>query len=412
MQCSSCHRVAYCSQNCQKGHWKTHKRVCKDPSLVQWEPMLVENFLHLMIESIDIYKTMILIDRVAANKYQARSHSKQSHNHQHVDHGCSHKDHSIVLDEDSSALERVFAQVTSRSRLYELLPSVAQQTADIFKNIKEKGVKDGLPLDDEMESQLLKQVMEESMSRRIQTEVNAIYRHEEEIFSKQPLLFAHPSGFQESINKELDLLKQETMVNLMTQDFAIQDNFIEDFNVTDKLYHESEYLDFDGRFEELLSQKLKRMRTDKILWISKDTIDASVKGTHETPLHLSLSYCKATQSLSDHFFSLPFELNKKAGLSLQVNDRLLLDCFSTKAFHNAHMDSGFGKDDSGKKITCIYMISNHTGDKLMIGNTEVPIIHNRLIVLKSRKVPITVPEVSQKLFLAYYFIAGPCDPYQ
>ncbi|CAG9317267.1 unnamed protein product [Blepharisma stoltei] len=415
MQCSSCHRVAYCSQACQKSNWKVHKLICDNPNLVQWDPELVENFLNFMIESIDIYKILLLIDRVAAQKYQAKLHSKPSrhdHDHGHEEHGCSHKAHSIVLDQDSTTLEKVLAQATSRSRLYELLPEIAKQAADIFKNIKEKGLKDGLTMDEDTEKQVLKQLMEEAMSRRIQTEVNSTYRREEETFSKQPMLFAHPSGFQETVNKELDILTQETMESLMTRDYAIQDNFLDNYNVTDKLFEESEYLDFDGKFEELLSQKLKKIRTDKVLWIPKDTIDASIKGKHETPLHLSLSYCPAMQSLSDHFFSIPFELNKKTNLSLQVNDRILLDCFSVNTYHYAHMDSGFGKDDSGKKITCIYMITKGYGERIIVGNEEIPIVHNRLVILKSRKVQITVPETSQKFFLAYYFISGPCDPYQ
>ena len=38
----------------------------------------------------------------------------------------------------------------------------------------------------------------------------------------------------------------------MEKGWALQTRFIEDYGVTDFLYRESEYLDLDGRFEEIL----------------------------------------------------------------------------------------------------------------------------------------------------------------
>ena len=400
-QCSRCHRAAYCSQNCQKTHWGVHKQVCDDPNLVEWHPDFVSEFLELLIDHIDVHKVIYLIDRSAAQKFKEKTHSGD----------CSHKHHSIELNENTTTIEKLVAEVINRSNLYRILPSFLQQTSDVFERIKSKGKEDGLVWDTEAEQKVFEQVLEEAITRRLVQEVNLLNRQEEESFSKQPLLLAYPSGFKEDANRELNFLTIDTVQALMEEDIAIQDNIL-DYDAAHSTFAEAESLDFVGRFEEIIQQKIKNIRNDKILWIRKDIIDAAVSGKHETPIHLTLSYCKALKKISDIYFSLPFELNKKTKLGLQVIDSMCLDCFSASTFHKIHYDSAFGKDDTGRKITCIYVISNSSNNVIEINNKPVQLINNRLILLKSRKVSICVPAVSEKLFLCYYYILGPCDPYQ
>ena len=402
LQCGKCHRVSYCSADCQKMHWSMHKAVCNDPSLIEWDPSLVNEFLDLLIEQIDVHKIIYLIDRSAAQKFKEKTHEG----------GCSsHKHHSIELNENTTTLERLVSEVTSRSNLLRILPSFIGQITEVFERIKTKGKEDGLELHGETLTKVLTQVLEEAITRRIVQEVNAVNRKEEESFSKQPLLLAYPSGYRESENSELDILTQETVRILMEEDFAIQEGLL-NYDDSHKTFQEAESLDFDGRFEEIMQQKIKNQRNDKILWIRKDIIDAAINGKHETPIHLTLSYCSALKKISDIYFSLPFELNKKTKLGLQVIDSMCLDCFSKNTFHKLHYDSGFGKDDSGRKITCIYVISNSSESTIEINNKIFPLVNNTLFILKSRKVQINMPQVTEKLFLCYYYILGPCDPYQ
>ena len=401
-QCSKCHRAAYCSQSCQKSHWQYHKLVCNDPSLEEWSPEFLASFMELLIEHIDVHKVIYLIDREAAQKFKEKTHGGGH---------CGHKHHSIELNESTTHLEKLVAEVTSRSSLYAILPSYLDQVSLIFENIKAKGKKDKLEMDKDTEVKVLEQVLEEGLTRRLVQEVNKLNRKEEETFSKQPMLLAYPSGYREKCNEELDYLPMETVSTLMEQDWAIQDDFL-DYDTSHGLFSEAESLDFDGRFEELMQQKIKGIRNDSILWIYKHIIDAAVEGKHETPIHLTLSYCKYLKKLNDLFFSFPFELNKKTKLGLQITDCMCLDCFSVENFHKSHFDSGFGKEDSGRKITCIYIISNSDSDTIEINNQQVSLKNNRFLILKSRKVSISVPPVQSKVFLAYFYILGPCDPYQ
>jgi len=71
---------------------------------------------------------------------------------------------------------------------------------------------------------------------------------------------------------------------------------------------------------------MKGVRNDKVLWVNKTKIEKSIKGEHETPLHLSLSYCKTLDKLMDMFFSLPFEINKKTSIGLQADESICIDC--------------------------------------------------------------------------------------
>jgi hypothetical protein len=308
-------------------------------------------------------------------------------------------------------LEKLVAEVTSRSSLYSILPSYLDQVSTIFENIKAKGRKDGLEMDKDTEKKVLAQVLEEGLTRRLVQEVNKLNRKEEETFSKQPMLLAYPSGYREKAFCELDALTIPTVQSLMENDWAVQDDIF-DYDSAHSTFAEAESLDFDGRFEELMQQKLKGIRNDSVLWIYKHIIDAAIEGKHETPIHLTLSYCKSLKKISDFFFSLPFELNKKTKLGLQITDCISLDCFSVDNFHKAHLDSGFGKEDTGRKVTCIYVISNSDDHVIEVNGQAVQLKNNRLILAKSRKVSIGIPPVREKLFLAYFYILGPCDPYQ
>ena len=91
---------------------------------------------------------------------------------------------------------------------------------------------------------------------------------------------------------------------------------------------------------------------------------------------------------------------------------MCLDCFSKETFHKLHYDSGFGKDDTGRKITVIYVVSNTSDSYIEINGQSIQLLNNRLIIYKSRKTSVCIPPVTEKLFLCYYYILGPCDPYQ
>jgi hypothetical protein len=176
-------------------------------------------------------------------------------------------------------------------------------------------MEEGLTMDEETETQVMKDVIKESLQRMLVTKINSMHRTEEKVTAAQPMLLAHPSGYTREANNELNLLSQEQITTFMTDGLVIWDTFL-GFEFVEALWSEIEMLDFDGRFEEVIQQKLKGMRTDKLLWVNKTKLEAALGGNHETPMHLSLSYCKNLDKLMDLLFSLPFEINKKTSMGL------------------------------------------------------------------------------------------------
>lgn len=161
-----------------------------------------------------------------------------------------------------------------------------------------------------------------------------------------------------------------------------------------------------------MQEQMKKLRNDKICFIRKDVMDAASQNDHSTPLNLTLSYCTHIKPLLDSLFSLPFELNKKSSLGLQICDSLCVDCFPEGSFRQDYMDSGFGSHDTGRKITMAYMVSNDSSNSIALKDSSIPIKHNSLLIYKSRKLKLSVPKASSKFFIVYFYIPGPCDPYQ
>ena len=183
----------------------------------------MDAFVDFMLEQIDVHKVLYLLDPNVAQQFKA-------HSHEHGDE-CSHAHHesryySVHMREDLTPLERALAQVISRSHLYEILPAFAQQTGRMLKNIKQKGIEDHLIFDLETEKQLTKEVITESLQRTLVEEVNKVYRKEDGTESKQPLLLAHPTGYREVVNRELNVLESEAVARFMTNDYVVVDNFL------------------------------------------------------------------------------------------------------------------------------------------------------------------------------------------
>lgn len=184
----------------------------------------MDSFVDFLITQIDVYKVLYLLDPPTAQKFKAHSHEV------HHDHECSHVHHestsyAVPIRADMSQLERTLAEMTNRSSLYELLPAFVTNTSRIYENVTRKGQEDGLTLDTDTEKQLTKEVIVESLQRTLVEEVNRRYRREDNTESRQPLLLAHPSGYKETANADLNLLESETLATLMASDWAYQDSF-------------------------------------------------------------------------------------------------------------------------------------------------------------------------------------------
>ncbi|SBT43305.1 conserved Plasmodium protein, unknown function [Plasmodium ovale wallikeri] len=142
--------------------------------------------------------------------------------------------------------------------------------------------------------------------------------------------------------KEYDLNKinTETIANLMNNYIGIQRNFM-GRQYMKVIYDELIFIEYNNQFNEF-SREYKNIRTDFYCWAYITSLDREKqKGLYNLLKELSL---------------IPYELNKKANLSLQICTLFQFLYFSPNiSFLKKHAEGGYGKLDNGKKITCIYI---------------------------------------------------------
>ena len=175
---------------------------------------------------------------------------------------------------------------------------------------------------------------------------------------------------------------------------------------------------------EMDMQKLHRIRSDKIAWVSLDDLDRETHG--------------GLRKLCEKLISIPFELNKKCSLSLQAAGIFQLAYYSAEeSYYSRHMDGGYDKQDSGRKITAIYYPNYKSrtekdGGNLVVykrrknpyqikdGDDQQPpedeierVIEpkgDRLVLLRARDVPHEVMENNKKRFSVSLYCPGPAGP--
>ncbi|KEP62763.1 UNVERIFIED_CONTAM: hypoxia- inducible factor prolyl hydroxylase (phd2), putative [Hammondia hammondi] len=227
---------------------------------------------------------------------------------------------------------------TSLEKLRELAGPVAERAATVYDNVKAKGEAEGFELSAAEEKQLRHDVLKEALIREIYARICTELRRERLRDCREGGLLANPKGYREG---PLSFLTNETVHDLMKKGFAVQRGFLGE-KMRQKIWKETELLEFDGRFNEVFSQSMHDLRSDYMCWMSSSDLD------RETQQGLWQLF-KAMQAL-------PFELNKKASLCLQVSWVFQMAMFRADgAFYKKHIDAGYDPAlDNGRKITAIY----------------------------------------------------------
>merc|ERR1740121_1747678 len=125
----------------------------------------------------------------------------------------------------------------------------------------------------------------------------------------------------------------------MEQGYAYQDEWVKD-TVMQNIYKEIEFLDFDGKLTEVQQQKMTGYRTDRITWLSFESLDREKQ--------------PGLVTLMKKMISIPFELNKKCSLYLQASGNFQMACYSPKTFYKKHIDGGYEDLNNGRKVTAIF----------------------------------------------------------
>jgi len=346
------------------------------------------------------------------------------HSHGHGDHGHGHGHGHGHSKEKQDRATRLIEYWTKADQLRDMVPGVMEKTNNILEGVKAKGQKDGMVMDAESEKHVRKDILKEALIREVVFRVQRDNAEEQGNRSTDGGILATPAGFQGS----LENLTPATIKSLMERGFGLEDDWL-DSKVVGKLYKEMELLEFDGKFIEISNERMRGTRTDKLLWRTLDQFDREKQP----------GLC----ALSKKMMSIPFELNKKCSLLLQVSAHFQLAVYSADHAHcSKHLDGGYGDRDNGRKISAIFYVTDPSRDESHGGALRMYKRHKnpyelekltpeeakatedatdevdedlvpkpgRLVLLRSRDMPHEVLENRRKRFAVSLYLFGPPGP--
>ena len=133
---------------------------------------------------------------------------------------------------------------------------------------------------------------------------------------------------------------------------------------------------------------------------------------------------KTLRQLARLLFFLPFEINKKISLNLQVSEHFTLSYFDhDHTFVKRRADSTFGKLDTGVKMTIVFSIGCKNATPLLKlyrqSETDVPndepleqikLSQNTLVLFNSRAFEYEIADASSKSIIIMSTVPGPPSP--
>ena len=237
---------------------------------------------------------------------------------------------------------------------------------------------------------------------------------EEQSYSKQPMLVAHPSHIKQLITASqaegdqseyvlqkasgysMEQISPELFESFLSESFAVKSSFLECPLETLKAV--------ESRVGILLPPD-QRPRNDKHF----DFNITQIEGIEEY---------KELHAVARLLYCIPFEMNMRASwLQLQLSEHFEVSYYQEGLWHRKHIDSGFSKTeadfDTGVKVTFLYAIGKGeaTVQIWVEGELkkEVAMTSNTLIIMKSRRVEYEITGKLGKLFIVYGKISGPVD---
>jgi len=325
--------------------------------------------------------------------------------------------------EDVDYVARLLRDYTKPSSLADMVGPVMEQSTQIFRRAESKGKADGMKMDSETEISVLRDVIKECLIRHILHLVNSENSGSTANDSHNAGLLATPQGY---FGGDLNSFSSEAIRGLMEDGYGVEDDFVDD-DTTSKVLKELEFLEYDGKLVTVMQQKMTGYRTDKIHWLTYESLDREKQ--------------PGLLTLMKKMISIPFELNKKCSLYLQASSTFQLGCYPEKAFYKKHVDGGYEDLNNGRKITAIFYAnsewSESDGGQLRLYKRrlnpfqledlkqkgedvpdqskdemaeDVVPAGGRLVLFRSRDIPHEVRATRRKRFAITLWLMGPPGP--
>ncbi|CRH01475.1 conserved Plasmodium protein, unknown function [Plasmodium relictum] len=388
---------------------------------IEWDNETINKFYNYLYEIINYEKCLelekdIRIETGTENKLNTNSQLCNGDNNQ-----INIYTYKFKKDEDDIVGE-ILDNEKQEENIKKSIPLITKKAFAIYTNVIDKAKSEGssvnLETDHFLRTDIFKLVFSKYITYNTKAKIKEIHCKN----TKNIVSLANPLNIKDY---DLNKINSETIANLMNNNVGIQKNFIGK-EYMKLIYDELVFIEYNNNFNEF-SREYRNIRTDFYCWAYISSLDREKqKGLHKLLKELSL---------------IPYELNKKANLSLQVCTlfQFLYFC-PNKSFLKKHSEGGYGKLDNGKKITCIYIPLVHSGNDIeikiyknednlneqkKINNNDTNINTNlfskkddvpikvikpesdSLIFLQTRNISYEISKTKNKFFIVNLWISGP-----
>ena len=191
--------------------------------------------------------------------------------------------------------------------------------------------------------------MLETVNRLIFQEVYAELKQSDQSVSQQPGLLAHPSAVMQMPECNLDQLTGERFTNLMQKGYVVINDFFA-YREASQLLRPVMANMFLLEMESKFTIRRPRYAADELTRVDKflDFNLSQLEGNEDLAILNKLAKLQ---------FFIPYEINKKAQLNLQVSEQFQMSFVDKDhSFIKRRADSVFGKHDSGFKLTMLFVV--------------------------------------------------------
>ncbi|CRG94646.1 conserved Plasmodium protein, unknown function [Plasmodium gallinaceum] len=389
---------------------------------VEWDNETINKFYNYLFELINYEKCLELEKDIrieTGTESVLNINSQLNENANNKINICTYK---FKKNEDDIVGE-ILDNEKQEENIKNSIPLLTKKAFIIYTNVIDKAKSEGtnsinLETDHFLRTDIFKLVFNKYIIYNTKVKIKEIHCKN----TKNIVSLANPLNIKDY---DLNKINSETIANLMNNNVGIQTNFMGK-ECMKLIYDELIFIEYNNQFNEF-SREYRNIRTDFYCWTYISSLDREKqKGLLKLLKELSL---------------IPYELNKKANLSLQVCTlfQFLYFC-PNKSFLKKHSEGGYGKLDNGKKITCIYIPLVHSNNDIEIkiynnednlnepnkinnndtntnllnkmDNTPIKIIKpesDSLIFLQTRNISYEIPKTKNKFFIVNLWISGPAS---
>eukprot|EP01071_Lankesteria_metandrocarpae_P007599 Lankesteria_metandrocarpae@DN4726_c0_g1_i2.p1 len=279
-----------------------------------------------------------ILDLRARHDLERRIRSSLGSTTPHQHHGCSHGGSHHNEDHDAADdVTTLLAEHTCEEGLRNAAGAIAERAQLVYFKVTDRAKAEGHSVNTEEDVEIRKETLREALIRELYARVLLGLRKSHQDVSHDGALLAIPAAYNDG---PLDSLKPETIAALMKEGIAVQHGFLGE-EMRQTALKDLEFLEFDGKFIDSYQQTTIQLQSGLSHWLAASQLDRIEQ--------------RGLFSLTNKLMSLPFELNKKASLLLQTSSMFHLSYFpATDSFYRRHCDSGFGSENTGRKITAYY----------------------------------------------------------